>query len=201
MQPRSAGKKTPSCQNLGSVLILWMDVRLTGCHQVNLFLLQDQFSCQIVYRLGGWGRNDQRKIRGAAGPAKECIKEQPTCCGNCSSQRETLNPRGLLQYLCYWNPDCSPLATNGWQLCWKQHTCWAVGLIKGWIVSGLNTSAIIAAALRDFRGLCSPGRGWEQPPLCLGINLHAVCVALRLFVLFESFWGESTVSIVCCIFL
>lgn len=32
-----------------------------------------------------WGQQD---------PAKECIKGQPTCCGNCSSQRETLNPRG-----------------------------------------------------------------------------------------------------------
>lgn len=193
MQPHSVVKKTSSCQNLGSILILWMDVQLKECHQVNLFLLQDQFSCQIVHRLGDGGETIRGKSWGQQDPAKECIKGQPTC-GNCSSQRETLNPGGggtSLSLL--WNRYCSTLAKNGWLLCWKQHTCQAVGLRRGCTVNGPNTSAIIAAAFRDFRSLCSPERGWEQLSLCLSINLGAVCFSFGLFVLFECFWRNRQI--------
>lgn len=44
--------------------------------------------------LGGGGEMIRGKSWGQQDPARECIKGQPTCCANCSSQRETLNPRG-----------------------------------------------------------------------------------------------------------
>lgn len=110
---------------------------------------------------GRRGEMIREKSWGSQEPVKECAKRQSSCCGNCSSQRETLSPRGatsvsLLLKAALQSPG------NKWRLlCWKQLGCWSVGLIKGWIVKGLNTSAIIAAAILHAEAFVSPEKGWE----------------------------------------
>lgn len=99
------------------------------------------------------------KSWGQQEPVKECAKGQSTCCGNCSSQRETLSPRGATSVSLLLKP-CIAVP---WQLMeaatLKAARCWAVGLIKGRIVNGLNTSAKIAAAFRDAEAFVSPEKG------------------------------------------
>ena len=47
-----------------------------------------------------------------------------------------------------------------------------MGLIKGWIVKGLNTSAIIAAAILHAEAFVSPEKGWETTAPLPGHKSH-----------------------------